>query len=236
MNLHDTMKTTIQLMEDRIDHPDVEYKETKTKGVVTKVIAKMASYVGGSWTRLGNQYMKLEFQEKRLARKKQELKDKMRDKIASDTFNPADEAYTRVVETKDVIAKITKATMKKFGGKMTVKDKDAMIANLPQELTQRVDFLTEDMLPELIKAIDLIIVAYTPEEYEKETKPAFTVNPTAQAKEKMQDKLNQLESTDPTQFINEEYTDDVRYQRLEQMLSTFFNKYDRKLAKVSQGL
>ena len=242
MNLHDTMKQTIQLMEDRIDDPNVEYKtyagteETNSPSQVTKLVAKIGSYFGGSWTRMANQYMKLEDQANKLSRARQALKDKMRDKIQNETFDPIDEAYTRAVETKDIIVQIAKATTKTKGGVMLAKNKDEMIKNLPDELISKVDFLTEDMFPELTKAIELIIAAYTPPKYKDEVKPAVSIKQTPAAKQKLKDKLAQLESIDPTQYINEEYNDDVRYQRLEGMLQKFFTRYDDKLDKISQGL
>lgn len=243
MNLHDTMKQTMQLFEARIDDPNVVYKtyskdkvETNDPSKITKIIAHISSYFGGSWTRLGKRYMELQFQQEVLKRKLKQLNLKITDKIQDETFDPIDEAFSRAVQTNDITALLARKTEKTVGGKMDAKQTANFHENVPRELVERVEFLTDEMIPELTKAFQLIIAAYTPKVEKKEVKPGLRVTPTQQAKEKMKAKLAQLESVDAEQFINEEYTDDIRYQHIEDMLKKFFNKYDQKLQAVSQGL
>ena len=205
-----TAGVTTQLNEARI--PGVEYEEKKTKGVVSRVIAQMVSYMGGSWTRLNNRYMKLEFQLKRLEEARNKLNLQITDKIQRDTFDPSDELYTRVVETKDAIFTLAKRTMKTKADKV---DRKAIIADMPKELLTRLDFLTDDMLPELTKAIELVVEKHTTTYEPEETKPAL--------RPKRKTKFDMEES------INEDATS-----RFEQLFQKFFAQYDEKLDYVTE--
>ena len=203
-----TAGVTTQLNEARI--PGVEYEEKKTKGVVSRVIAQMVSYMGGSWTRLNNRYMKLEFQLKRLEEARNKLNLQITDKIQRDTFDPSDELYTRVVETKDAIFTLAKRTMKTKADKV---DRKAIIADMPKELLTRLDFLTDDMLPELTKAIELVVEKHTTTYEPEETKPAL--RPKRKTKFDMEESINEDAS------------------RFEQLFRKFFTQYDKKLDYVT---
>lgn len=200
---------SVPLMEARI--PGVEYTEKKTKGAITKVIAQMVSYMGGSWTRLNSRYMKLEFQLARLTEARKKLNLQITDKIQSETFDPSDELYTRVVETKDVIFSLAKATWKTKSPKVDYK---AIIADMPDELQQRLDFLTDDMLPELTKAIELVVERHTTLFEPEETKPA-------------------LRPRRKTKFDMEESINEDATSRFEQLFQKFFTQYDKKLDYVT---
>ena len=204
-----TAGVTTQLNEARI--PGIEYEEKKTKGVVSKVIAHMVSYVGGSWTRLNSRYMKLEFQLKRLEEARNKLNLQITDKIQRDTFDPSDELYTRVVETKDAIFTLAKAGWKTKSPKV---DQKAIIANMPEELQQRLDFLTDDMLPELTKAIELVVEKYTTTFEPEEVKPA-------------------LRARRKTKFDMEESINEDATSRFEQLFQKFFTQYDKKLDYIT---
>ena len=203
-----TAGVTTQLNEARI--PGIEYEEKKTKGVVSKVIAHMVSYVGGSWTRLNSRYMKLEFQLARLTEARNKLNLQITDKIQRDTFDPSDELYTRVVETKDAIFTLAKRTMKTKADKV---DRKAIIADMPKELLTRLDFLTDDMLPELTKAIELVVEKHTTTYEPEETKPAL--RPKRKTKFDMEESINEDAS------------------RFEQLFRKFFTQYDKKLDYVT---
>jgi len=203
-----TAGVTNKLNEARI--PGIEYEEKKTKGVVSKVIAHMVSYVGGSWTRLNSRYMKLEFQLKRLEEARNKLNLQITDKIQRDTFDPSDELYTRVVETKDAIFTLAKRTMKTKADKV---DRKAIIADMPKELLTRLDFLTDDMLPELTKAIELVVEKHTTTYEPEETKPAL--RPKRKTKFDMEESINEDAS------------------RFEQLFRKFFTQYDKKLDYVT---
>ena len=204
-----TAGVTTQLNEARI--PGIEYEEKKTKGVVSKVIAHMVSYVGGSWTRLNSRYMKLEFQLKRLEEARNKLNLQITDKIQRDTFDPSDELYTRAVETKDAIFTLAKAGWKTKSPKV---DQKAIIANMPEELQQRLDFLTDDMLPELTKAIELVVEKYTTTFEPEEVKPA-------------------LRARRKTKFDMEESINEDATSRFEQLFQKFFTQYDKKLDYIT---
>ena len=203
-----TAGVTTQLNEARI--PGIEYEEKKTKGAISKVIAHMVSYMGGSWTRLNSRYMKLEFQLKRLEEARNKLNLQITDKIQRDTFDPSDELYTRVVETKDAIFTLAKRTMKTKADKV---DRKAIIADMPKELLTRLDFLTDDMLPELTKAIELVVEKHTTTYEPEETKPAL--RPKRKTKFDMEESINEDTS------------------RFEQLFQKFFTQYDKKLDYVT---
>ena len=204
-----TAGVTTQLNEARI--PGIEYEEKKTKGAISKVIAHMVSYMGGSWTRLNSRYMKLEFQLKRLEEARNKLNLQITDKIQRDTFDPSDELYTRAVETKDAIFTLAKAGWKTKSPKV---DQKAIIANMPEELQQRLDFLTDDMLPELTKAIELVVEKYTTTFEPEEVKPA-------------------LRARRKTKFDMEESINEDATSRFEQLFQKFFTQYDKKLDYVT---
>jgi hypothetical protein len=198
-------KLLTQLTEDRI--PGVEYVEKKTKGIITKVIAQMVSYMGGSWTRLNGRYMKLEFQLARLSEARKKLNLEITAKIADETFDPEDELLTRVVETNDAVFTLAKRTMKKPADKVDYK---TIIKTMPDELQERLDFLTDDMLPALTKAIELVIEKNTTTFKSKEVKPA-------------------LRPRRKTKFDFEESLNEGISDRFEQIFVKFFAQYDKKL-------
>lgn len=193
--------------------PGVDYVEKKTKGAVSKVIAQMVSYMGGSWTRLNSRYMKLERQLSELQIARDKLNLEITDKIASDTFDPTDELYTRVVETNDAIFSLAKATWKTKPDKV---DRKAIIADMPEELSKRLDFLTDDMLPELTKAIELVVEKHTiPGGEPYEVKPALR----PRRKTKFGD-------------LGESLTESIS-DRFKQLFQKFFTQYDKKLAYIT---
>jgi len=204
-----TSGITNQLNEARI--PDVEYVESKTKGVISKVIAKMVSYMGGSWTRLNTRYMKLEFQLKRLDEAKKKLNLEITDKIQSDTFDPEDELLTRVVETNDAVFTLSKRTMRQKADKV---DRKAIIEEMPKELQERLDFLTDDMLPELTKAIELVVEKHTTRFEPEEVKPSL--------RPRRKTKFKQFGES-----LNEGVSD-----RFKQLFQKFFTQYDKKLEYI----
>jgi len=198
--------------------PNVEYVEKAVKGVIDKVIAKMESYMGGSWTRLNTRYMRLEKALKLHQIRRDELNKQITDKIASETFDPADELYTRVVETNDAVFTLAKATMRQ---KKPTVDTATMIANLPEELKERLDFLTDDMLPELTKAIELLTEKYTTTYEPEEVKPALRA--------RRKTKFPELGEN-----ITEENQEDNYYSKeFVTLFKKFFNQYDKELDYVT---
>ena len=212
-NKEPTMNELLDIMsEARL--PNVEYIEKAVKGVIDKVTAKMESYMGGSWTRLNTRYMRLEKTLKMHQIKRDELNKQITDKIASETFDPADELYTRVVETNDAVFTLAKATMRQ---KKPTLDAPAMIENLPKELQERLDFLTDDMLPELTKAIELLTEKYTTTYEPQEVKPALR----ARRKTKFSDLGENITEEDQD---NNFYSD-----KFINLFKKFFNQYDKEL-------
>jgi len=216
MSKEPTMDQLLNIMtEARL--PNVEYVEKAVKGVIDKVIAKMESYMGGSWTRLNTRYMRLEKALKLHQIRRDELNKQITDKIASETFDPADELYTRVVETNDAVFTLAKATMRQ---KKPTVDTETMIANLPEELKERLNFLTDDMLPELTKAIELLTEKYTTTYEPEEVKPALRA--------RRKTKFPELGEN-----ITEENQEDNYYSKeFVSLFKKFFNQYDKELDYV----
>jgi len=197
--------------EARIDDPDVDYVEIeRPKGNITKVIAKLASYKGGGWTRLNKEYTKLVEETRELEKKTRDFNVKITDKIQNETFDPADELYTRVVETKDALFTLTKA----YTQTRSSIDRKGIIENMPQELYERLDFVTEKMIPELTQAIALIIEAYT-------TTKELPVKPGLSAKLKEPEEKN------------ESITEDTRMDKLATSMNKFLDNYDKKLDYIT---
>ena len=210
-----TAGVTNKLNEARIDHPDISYEEKKKKGVLDRVIANMSSYMGGSWTRLNSRYMKLQYQLVKLEQSEEKLKSDIKTRMAKDTFDPTDELLTRVTKTKDATFTLAKRTMKTPKDKV---DRKAIVADMPTELQERLDFLTDDMLPQLTKAIELVI--------EKHTTPGgepYEVSPALRATR--QTKFPDLE-------VGESITEGIG-DRFKQLFQKFFTQYDKKLDYIT---
>jgi len=162
--------------------------------------------------------MKLERQLKEMQVARDKLNVAITDKIQQDTFDPADELLTRVVETNDAVFTLAKATMKTRAPKV---DKDAIIEKMPEELKERLDFLTDDMIPELSKAIQLITEKYTTTFEPEEVKPALR----ARRKTKF---------GDLGENIQEDESQDTYYSnKMKSLFKKFFSQYDKELEYVT---
>lgn len=220
-----TSGVTTQLSEARIDNPNVEYRAVdakgKTTGEITKIIADMSSYIGGSWTKLNRRFVTLRTESDRLAALLKEVNLEITDKMQRDTFDPADELLTREVQTKDAIFMLSRAYTQTTV-KMSAKDREEMMKNMPRELVARLDFLTEEMIPDLTKAIALTIEAYS-KEVTTDAKPRLTPKlRTPIPKDKYKDATKES--------INE---DASKLDMFNAKIDNFIAKYDQKLDYVT---
>ena len=221
-----TAGVTTQLNEARIDHPNIEYRAVdakgETTGEITKIIADMSSYMGGTWTRLNRRFVKLKTESNRLAVLLKEVNLEITDKMQRDTFDPGDELLTREVLTKDAIFMLSKAythTTVKF----SAKDREEMMNNMPRELVARLDFLTEEMIPDLTRAIALTIEAYSGPPITKTAKPRLTPRlKTPIPKDKYKDATKES--------INEDVS---KLDRFNDTIGKFISQYDKKLDYVT---
>ncbi len=222
-----TAGVTTQLNEARIDHPNIEYRAVDAKGKntgeITKIIADMSSYMGGTWTRLNRKFVKLKTESNRLATLLKEVNLEITDKMQRDTFDPADELLTREVLTKDAIFMLSKAYTQTTV-KMSAKDRESMMNNMPRELVARLDFLTEEMIPDLTKAIALTIEAYS-KEVTTDAKPRLTP--------KLRTPIPADKYKDATK---ESINEDTRMGKFNDMINRFVTKYDKKLDYVTDAL
>lgn len=220
-----TAGITTQLNEARIDHPSIEYRAVDAKGKntgeITKIIADMSSYMGGAWTRLNRNFVKLKTESIRLDKLLKEVNLEITDKMQRDTFDPADELLTREVMTKDAIFMLSKAYTQTTV-KMSAKDRESMMNNMPRELVARLDFLTEEMIPDLTKAIALTIEAYS-KEVTTDAKPRLTP--------KLRTPIPKDKYANATkESINE---DESKLSKFNDMITRFISKYDKKLDYVT---
>jgi|APSaa5957512576_1039674.scaffolds.fasta_scaffold28876_2 hypothetical protein len=201
MNLQESIRNDLELLEAR--RPDLKYKEAKVQGAISKVTVNLESYESGVYTKLAQRYRQLDEETKRLTQARDGLNREVTDRILS-YFDAEDEVLTRVMDTVSMTLTLSKKTT--AHPKPTIAHAKMMLT-LPEELMEATDFITEDMLPSLIKAIELITAKYTTIKEPYEKKPALS---------KPKFKESVMEESD----------------RLIGMLDRFVKRYDSKLAHL----
>lgn len=96
------MRHYINLLEARIDSPDIEYVDEPSK-----VTAHLGSYKSAKYTRLAKNMMRLDELTAEIKQLQAEVKQQRREDVA-ELFDVEDAVMTRVVETKSAIFKLTK--------------------------------------------------------------------------------------------------------------------------------
>jgi hypothetical protein len=91
----------------RVEHPDVSYSQEEKKGELTKVVATLASYQSGRYTKLGRNFKRIEWLSNKIDQLKEQTKQESRELVA-DLFNAEDAVATRVVETVGFTFQLTK--------------------------------------------------------------------------------------------------------------------------------
>jgi len=92
----------INLVEARVDSPDVAYTQEPAK-----VTAKLGSYQSAKFTRLAKNMSRIDLLTEELKQLQSEVKQQRREDVA-ELFNVEDAVFTRVVETKSAVFKLTK--------------------------------------------------------------------------------------------------------------------------------
>ena len=100
--MHQDIRHFINLVEGRLDSPDVSYIDEPTK-----VTAKLGSYQSAKYTRLAKNMMRIDELTAELKQLQSEVKQQRREDVA-ELFDVEDAVMTRVVETKSAIFKLTK--------------------------------------------------------------------------------------------------------------------------------
>lgn len=98
-----------ELFEARQKHPDINYVEKKTKGIVDRVIAVLTGNKSGAWTRIAQRYERLDRLQKLLKKERDKLNLDVKDKIDV-LFDAEDALLTRVIETAQLTISLSKAT------------------------------------------------------------------------------------------------------------------------------
>ena len=113
---------------------NVSYKEERTKGVITKVIAELEAHEAGRLTKLAREYHKLSKALDKIEKAKAERNKQLKDLIG-DTFDPeADKFYTRVMASATWTATLAKETH-------------------PDDVAEKVEIAYEKLVDGLIKLI-----------------------------------------------------------------------------------
>lgn len=146
----------IELIEARIESPDVAYVQEPTK-----VTAKLGSYQSAKFTRLAKNMARIDVLTEELKTLQAEVKQQRREDVA-ELFNVEDAVFTRVVETKSAVFKLTK---------------DPAPTESPQ-YKKILEELEQHLTPELIKVLEALKkehVTVTQKE------PALTYEPIAES-------------------------------------------------------
>ena len=93
----------------RIKSNEIEYKETRVKGLLDKVTATLSGSQSATFTKLAARYKKLDNLIKRVTEARNALNEDIKTK-AEALFDAEDEMLTRVVETVSLTANISKRT------------------------------------------------------------------------------------------------------------------------------
>lgn len=128
------MRKLINLVEARIDDPNVGYEQDPSK-----VTARLGSYQSAKYTRLAKNMMRIDVLTEELKQLQAEVKQQRREDVA-ELFDVEDAVFTRVVETKSAIFKLTK---------------DPKPTESPQ-YKKILEELEAHLTPELIKVLELL--------------------------------------------------------------------------------
>ena len=96
------MRTLINLVEARLEDPHVDYEQD-----ATKVTARLGGYQSAKYTRLLKNMMRIDELTAELKQLQSEVKQQRREDVA-ELFDVEDAVFTRVVETKSAVFKLTK--------------------------------------------------------------------------------------------------------------------------------
>lgn len=147
--MHSNASAIRKLMESldeagRVEHPDVQYSQEETKGKISKVVATLASYQSGRYTKLGRNFKRIEWLSDKVAQLKEQTKQESRELVA-DLFDAEDAVATRVVETVGFTFQLTKDPK-------------------PTETVKYAKVLEElqgHLTPELIKVMEALVSKHT---------------------------------------------------------------------------
>lgn len=123
---------------------DIEYSAVGKGEEVNKVVAVLKRGKSAKYTRLGNNFLRMQQLKEEIDRVNDEMKEDLRGAIA-DIFNPEDAVYTRVIETAQFVIQITKDP------------KAAETVQYAKVLAE----LESKLTPELLEALKIIKNKYT---------------------------------------------------------------------------
>jgi hypothetical protein len=220
MNLQESIRRDLTLMEDR--RTDLDYKEKSVKGEVDRVTVEVSGNESGGLTRIGKRYVKIGQAIDKLNAQRKKINEEQTDGLL-EYFDAEDEVLTRVVDTVSATFTLSKKTTKT---KAPTFDRNKMLQNLPDDLIEQLDYISEDMLPGLVKALELITKKYTTVYEAVEVKPSLRITP---RKTKPPVKVK-IESIDP------ELADDGLDHRVLTALRDFIDEYDQKLNQLNTNI
>lgn len=155
------MKQTFKEFISEARRTDLTYREERTKGSLTKVIAELKGSESAEATKLAKRYAQMVKAIDKLSEKKAEINASLTEKTIALFDDAADEVCTRVVET----ASFTISVAKKTAAKEKV---EINYEGLFKEVSKLLDVSLQPKLDELIKA-------HTKTWMENPRKPSMTV-------------------------------------------------------------
>lgn len=140
--------------------PNISYKESKTKGLVTKVVADLTGKESEKFTKLINRYGQLKRAIETLEERQKLENEKIKNAVA-DLFDAEDEVLTKVVDTCSATLTLSKKTITESNRV----DYDKVLSAITA------------MVPELESKIKEIVTAHTTT-VKAEKSPALRITPT----------------------------------------------------------
>lgn len=123
---------------------EVKYKEGKIKGVIDKVTAVLTGKKSEIFTKIAQEYKRIDDEIDRLQKERDSLNDKVKEKMSA-MFDANDEIYTRIIESVSLVANLSKRTPDHTKTIETF-DPEGMLEELAEtmpELTEQLTYLRE---------------------------------------------------------------------------------------------
>lgn len=121
---------------------EIVYKEGKLKGALDKVTAVLSGKKSEVFTKIAQEYKRIDDEIDKLQKERNELNDKVKTKMAA-MFDATDEVYTRIIESVSLVANLSKRTPDHTKTVETF-DAEGMLEELAEtmpELTEQLTYL-----------------------------------------------------------------------------------------------
>ena len=206
------MRDYMKLMESdyvgkQVDNPNVSYEVKKEKNAITKVTAQLSSYDSGKYTRLAQNFARME----QIALETVELQTSMKADMRAafePLFNAEETAYSRVIETVSFVMSLTKNPA------------PATTVRYSEVLKE----LEEHLTPELLTVLESIKAKYSKA---NESKPSsFSYKPKAGGVGDQSESVQESAMVDKMKSFFSKYLEKI---------TQWGSSYDSKLIKLKKN-